>query len=192
MITEDEYAKVFYLMDSELRFKILCDINTQQKAINRAYQGAIIRANLTPFEALLFDMKVGEYSLKRTKNYEVLKNILDYVIFDNFDPNKAGVYFINDFYIGKSDNIKNRICSHLIECVDFYNGVGKIYNQRKQNAILESLRVNKLVVKRLSTDPKTEKEYIQKLCFEYDLVNMDYNTNLKPHSHYLKHKKLQQ
>ena len=72
--------------------------------------------------------------------------------------------------------------------MDFYNSTTKISNPRKQKAILENLRINKLVIQKLSSDPKTEKEYIQKLCFEYDLVNMDYNINLNPNSHYLKHK----
>jgi hypothetical protein len=97
----------------------------------------------------------------------LVKKIDKYVDFDS-TINK-GVYMIDDVYIGRSGNIKNRITSHIMEAFEITTS--KTNNTKKSEYILQVLQNRKLNVKLLST--KQEDEY--KLINEYSKTKKLFN-----------------
>lgn len=79
-----------------------------------------------------------------------------------------GVYLINDFYIGRSANIRNRFYSHLSDAIN-----SRHFNRDLEKALLQKLK-NKSPIKVsiLSNDPDREDELICKyLSAGFPLLN---------------------
>jgi len=90
-----------------------------------------------------------------------------------YNPNnyKSGVYFIEDFYIGKSINLNNRIANHIFGILT----IGFSDNYNLSLRILEILQYRKLEVQILDSDVKMEKFHIYENRDKYLLLNKQYN-----------------
>lgn len=113
---------------------------------------------------------------------QLCKVLNDYIEYDCSGFIKhGGIYLIENFYIGQTGNITNRLASHILEC--FYEEYGCItyVNKEKREAILKVLETRKLRVKLLSDDLSKEKELIQEYYLnEFPLLNKVYiNKELK-------------
>ena len=129
----------------------------------------------TPYDLL---MKIKE--AKNTLNLTYI-TIEDYLIrkFDEFFTydfdNSSGVYFLNDFYIGKSNDLMSRMISHLKET---------IYPKRNKNSernlkIISSLKKDKICVSLLSEDVSDEAILINKYNSTHNLTNKILYENAK-------------
>lgn len=92
----------------------------------------------------------------------ILSEFSDYVDFENNTESSCGVYFIEDFYIGKSNNLKSRIVSHLIDATTTQTNrtLGKSLNYEKILKLKQILSYKKLSVVLLDTDVHNENIYI--------------------------------
>ena len=84
--------------------------------------------------------------------YNLLKEINEYIEFEDetMNYNKldkiSGVYMIEDFYIGETGNLLNRIVSHLLEI--FYEKYNKKYNTSDSYNKEKSLKIRKILLER--------------------------------------------
>jgi hypothetical protein len=103
--------------------------------------------------------------------YNINLNLKNFIEFENNFNSIQGVYFIEDFYIGKSGNLNNRLAGHLTELCHLYTAD----NLEKSFKIIEILSIRKLKVKILSNNPKDEKMFIQEYSLKYPLLNTQFN-----------------
>ena len=104
-------------------------------------------------------------------------NIDRLVDFSNCDEFQ-GVYMIEDFYVGKSNNIKRRVSEHLEESlfdIDKWQPSNwlpiKSGNKEKVKRIREFLLNDKLKITLLSNDVKEETKLIKQYRLKYNLTN---------------------
>jgi len=136
--------------------------------------------NKTPYE--IIESKYNEIDdyLKPVKNKypDVVNDMLFYYVRDNIHlfseikNGSKGVYFIEDFYIGRTKNIYNRITSHIIEI--FQNTYS---NQEKVENIKIVLKERKLKVNIISDQETDEKKLIIEYSKKYNLTNIEFNPN---------------
>lgn len=129
-------------------------------------------------------------SILKGLGYEPRKANLQNVIETNIDKfvnnvetidNIEGCYMIEDFYIGRSQNILNRICGHLDETFRLYLYYDKTNNHQKCKSILNILETgDKLNVKVLSNNQEDERRLIIKYAEETNLTNKVFNKYNKP------------
>ena len=139
----------------------------------------------TPKAHLLSELIYQTYRDKNDR-YNCFKrwiriNLKKYVLFECKNPNSEGVYLIENFYIGKSKNIKQRIIGHLVEALlDCVNLDHRNYNYIKSMAIIEVLNKRRLKIVRLDHNKENEKELIIKFAnIGYPLINKQFNPNYK-------------
>jgi hypothetical protein len=88
---------------------------------------------------------------------------------NNTRSNKSGVYMINNIYIGKSNNIYNRIKQHIGSAINTRH-----YNLMLQDSICDCLFYGKNIdLKILSNDTKDESRLIRE--YQKQLVNQHAN-----------------
>lgn len=111
----------------------------------------------------------------RGKSFKAISNILSdsFEIVDKFGKNK-GVYLIEDFYIGRSKNIKNRIVSHIKELLELSNKDIYIPNREKLFLIRSILRGRKLKVVVLDEDEEKEEFWIKNKYKSMFLTNIEF------------------
>jgi hypothetical protein len=146
----------------------------------------------TPYE--LIEDKYNEliqfFKENKVRNsLDVIKEIIINYIIDNRElffklqsNSKEGVYFIEDFYIGKTQNINIRIAYHIM---DGFNPLRKNdVNIEKAYKIEEILKKRTLKFKMLSNIQSEEEKYIIKYSKKYKLTNKEFNPNYtyKPNS----------
>ena len=73
----------------------------------------------------------------------------------------SGIYMIEDFYIGQTSNIVQRLAFHILEPFFEEYGFNNFINKEKSKLILEILKTRKLKVKLIDSDLKKEMEYIK-------------------------------
>lgn len=135
-----------------------------------------IKTLITEYDgSYMRDIKVDDTSFEKAHKElcKILNNFIEYDSNNFIRP--AGIYLIEDFYIGKTNNINSRIAFHILEC--FYKEYGCItyVNEEKREAILKVLETRKLKVKLLDDDMNKEKGYIQDYYLNgYPLLNKVY------------------
>ena len=102
-----------------------------------------------------------------------IKNNLDKLV--EFENNVSilgsGIYLIEDFYIGQTSNIINRVTSHLIEIFYEEYDCKTYYNKDKCERIKKVLSERKLKVKLIDSDKNREAIYINELNKTFNLTN---------------------
>lgn len=104
-----------------------------------------------------------------------IKIVKKYINLVNPKNITSGVYLIENFYVGKSNNIHNRIAHHIIEALSVDES-DTTYNVEKLYLISKILNTRKLKIKILDKDIKKEKDYIEKLYVKLPLVNIEFVT----------------
>lgn len=138
-----------------------------------------IKTLITEYDgSYMRDIKVDDTSFEKAHK-ELCKILNNFVEYDsNSFIMPVGVYLIEDFYIGQTNNINSRIAFHILEC--FYKEYGCItyVNAEKREAILKVLETRKIKVKLLTDDIKQEKKLIQEYYLnEFPLLNKTYINN---------------
>lgn len=131
------------------------------------------------FSTTLFYKFINDYNeYIETNNYKNFYNQFDNYIevegLDKIDDKIECVYMIEDFYIGRTNNLKLRIMNHIKD-FEFYKDTPSGYNTDKMKQILKVLSTRKLKVKILDYDRNTEGGYITKYYQEgYKLTNQKF------------------
>ncbi len=104
---------------------------------------------------------------------QVLGLIDSFVTIDNKLDCEGGVYQIENFYVGRSVNFKQRLASHILEMVGTCNA--KIHpNKYKMYEMQRVLCDRKLKITILDSDAEREPEYIKELYSKLPLVNVEF------------------
>lgn len=125
-----------------------------------------------PRKILFLDLLYHEISDGKKLYYNFHNKVdpLDYALFE--DTDKPCIYLIEDFYIGKTKNLKRRIKDHIVEAALSVTVSKATSNIEKSDRILVALNKGKLKVKILSYDISDERSFIVSyLSKGYDLVN---------------------
>lgn len=102
----------------------------------------------------------------------IASNINSFVEFENELNTDSGVYFIEDYYIGKSKNIVKRIAQHLADTLKKKNSWNiKNLNIKKIECLIATLKVKKLKVLILDSDMDKENDYINMHYLTSPLTN---------------------
>lgn len=100
----------------------------------------------------------------RFKNEELKQhlhdNLSNYINFINPCDAKEGVYFIENFYIGKSGNLKNRMVYHLLDLMRSTTVAGAKLNYEKITKMRKIISHRPITVVVLDDNPETENLYI--------------------------------
>lgn len=99
----------------------------------------------------------------------------EYITIENPLNTKQGIYMLEDFYIGKSKNIKSRVLYHVLEVINM-NTAEIVYNRDKLNLIKTAIISGKLNVKIIDSDMSKEVFYIKKFYNELPLTNKEFVT----------------
>jgi len=103
----------------------------------------------------------------KTEELKIAKAFIIKHYLDDFVQHNNVVYMINDFYIGKTKNLYNRILSHLEEAVNDTGG-----NFEKNKKIIDIIAKGKLKVSILSDNPNLEMDFIKEYYNNgYELTN---------------------
>lgn len=108
--------------------------------------------------------------------YQQLNIIKKCILLENPKNYKGGVYFIEDFYIGKSKDILSRIASHVLEVLTVETSK-KVNNREKLYLIYSILKTRKLRVKILTSNQKQEESYIKEFYHKFPLTNIEFVTD---------------
>lgn len=138
----------------------------------------------TPYEKL--QNKLNECNKFFNKNTitdrkSVIRDIMINYVYENhnqffkIEGYTKGVYFIEDFYIGRTSNIHRRLSYHIVDSLDIFLDYNS--NLRKCEKIIEVIKNNILVVKMLSKKETDEEKLIIEYSNKYDLTNIDFNPN---------------
>lgn len=142
---------------------------------------------MTPYELINLKYKeINDFfeinSLNKLNKDDIIKdillryiedNILDFIVIDS--SLTSGVYLIEDFYIGKTNNIFNRMSYHIL---DGYKYIRQGYlNKSKCDKIEQHINNSKIKVKMLSNKQNDEKKLIEKFCNKLPLTNIEFNPN---------------
>lgn len=113
--------------------------------------------------------------------YEIMEKW--HIFFELDSINKGGVYFISNYYIGRSDNMLKRISYHIL---DGYSPTRPSNaNISKSINIENEIKLGKLKVKVISDNPDDEEKLIRKYSKNYNLSNIEFNTNIDKTKHIL-------
>jgi predicted GIY-YIG superfamily endonuclease len=130
------------------------------------------------FTKFQHDQRESRYIGKRHTDYlkNYIGNNLDRVCNIEDIHVDSGVYLIEDFYIGKSKNIENRIAEHLAESLLNPTRLPKndwdsSLNREKLHKIREVLKVKKLNITILSENTADETKLIKEGYKIYNLTN---------------------
>lgn len=109
----------------------------------------------------------------RKSSVEVKRNLDKFIEFENsVSIVGSGVYVIENFYVGKTNNIVNRIVSHILECFYEEYGCKNSFNKEKSYKIKEVLKTRKLRVKLIDSEQNRESIYINELKEKFLLTNI--------------------
>lgn len=103
----------------------------------------------------------------------ILKNLDSFVLIDNPLNVSECVYQIEDFYIGKTVNIKNRVSSHLVESLRVYDS-NLFINKEKAYEIQNILKIKKLSIAVISLKQSDEEYLVKKLYKTLNLTNKEF------------------
>jgi len=137
--------------------------------------------NETPYNLLKnkYD-EISDYLLPVKDKYpKIVNDMLYYYVIENIDLfseiedslGSEGVYFIEDFYIGRTHNIISRLSAHIIEIFEPQKGS----NQEKKLKIENILKYRKLKTVIISNNKNDEKELIIQYSSKYNLANIRFN-----------------
>lgn len=121
------------------------------------------------------DFKALKELIKGKTFKEISSIILNYIDIDNPDNIKSGVYQIENFYIGKSNNIEIRIVNHILELLKAF-GTKKISNKEKLYCIYKILLERRLKISILSDEQEREEEFIKNYYPNLPLTNIEFVT----------------
>ena len=108
-------------------------------------------------------LQIFDYVQERIEEFVEIENPKNYI---------SGVYFLGDFYVGKSKNIKKRISEHILDCIGKDRNPWDSTNLDKVEAIKDLFNVGvKLKVSVLDGDMEKEREYVNKLYVDNPLTN---------------------
>lgn len=116
----------------------------------------------------VFKVHVDHRNIKTVEvvNWDVFLYILSGKVMSK-EFSSPGVYMLNNFYIGKSDNIRSRIKQHIIRSLK-----GNHYNMDLQERIVRCITLQSLPFDIISRDPNDEIGLISKYkSLGYPLVN---------------------
>ena len=145
----------------------------QKKCISELCNSKLLRTKLMGIPKRMF------FSLEFKDEENSIDHPIFFINWHGFSENKKvkGVYLIEDFYVGASKNIRNRIVQHLLNAKNG-NSKNKLYAKIK-----EVYKDNKSInVTLLSSDPYDEKQMISLYGKEF---------NLKGNTYCVAYKKLQ-
>jgi hypothetical protein len=137
-----------------------------------------------PYE--LIDDKYNEcikfFSINKVRNQKdiITEIMIDYIVSnpDNFfkvSNGINGVYFISNYYIGRTSNIYYRMAYHII---DGYPSLRKSNtNIDKANLIESEIRSGIIKVNIISNKQEDEEKLIIKYSKKYNLTNKEFNPN---------------
>lgn len=127
--------------------------------------------------------KINNFIYKENKyigDNKIVFNLLFYWIrenlnrFSEINGGLSGVYFIEDFYIGKTGDIYNRVSSHIL---DIFKGNGNTEKVERTKDLLSNNK--KIKVNIISKKQSDEESLIIKYSNDYDLTNIEFNPKKK-------------
>lgn len=138
----------------------------------------------TPYEKL--QNKLNECNKFFNKNTitdrkSVIRDIMINYVYENYNQffkingYTKGVYFIEDFYIGRTSNIHKRLAYHIVDSLDIFLDYNS--NIRKCEKIIDIIKNNILKVKMISKKESDEEKLIIEYSNKYDLTNIEFNPN---------------
>lgn len=125
----------------------------------------------------------------RRKPLDKQSVVLNYVDIINTLQVNRGVYQLGDFYIGRSENIRQRITSHVLELLESENKK-VVSNTCKLYRIEEAFKTGRLTVTILDSDMDKEEYHIKKLFPKLPLTNIEFVTPKMIENKFAKIKKL--